>query len=94
MAEAITQIQREAPFLEDFRRRLLQGAFDLTQTPGTVTEQQIAGMQPLQTGAMQGIASLFGLDPVTGLPTGTGAQYDPGFASGIASLNQDSTIRS
>ena len=88
MAEAITQIQREAPFLEDFRRRLLQGTFDLTQTPGTVTQQQIAGMQPLQTGAMEGIASIFGLDPVTGLPTGAGAQYDPGFASGIASLNQ------
>jgi hypothetical protein len=26
-----TQITREAPYLEDFRRRLLQGAFDLTQ---------------------------------------------------------------
>ena len=87
MAEAITQIQREAPFLEDFRRRLLQGTFDLTQTPGTVTQQQIAGMQPLQTGAMEGIASIFGLDPVTGLPTGAGAQYDPGFASGLSALD-------
>ena len=88
MAESYTQIQREAPYLEDFRRRLLQGAFDLTQTPGTVSQQQIAGMQPLQTGAMEGIASVYGLDPVTGLPTGTGAQYDPGFAKGIATLNQ------
>tara|TARA_R100001460_G_scaffold15874_3_gene34898 strand:+ start:748 stop:1674 length:927 start_codon:yes stop_codon:yes gene_type:complete len=88
VAESYTQIQREAPYLEDFRRRLLQGAFDLTQTPGTVSQQQIAGMQPLQTGAMEGIASVYGLDPVTGLPTGTGAQYDPGFAKGIATLNQ------
>ena len=39
-----TSITREAPFLEDFRRRLLQGAFDLTKQaqPGT-TPRQIAG---------------------------------------------------
>lgn len=87
MSEAITQIQREAPYLEDFRRRLLQGAFDLTQTPGTVTEQQIAGFTPLQKGAMDAMAGIYGLDPVTGMPTGAGAQYDPAFATGIATLD-------
>lgn len=88
MAESYTQIQREAPYLEDFRRRLLQGTFDLTQTPGTVSQQQIAGMNPLQTGSMEGTAGIYGLDPTTGLSTGAGAQYDPSFASGIATLNQ------
>jgi len=48
-----TSITREAPFLEDFRRRLLQGAFDLTKQaqPGT-TPRDIAGLDVLQTGAM------------------------------------------
>ena len=47
-----TSITREAPFLEDFRRRLLQGGFDLTKQaqPGT-TPREIAGLDALQTGA-------------------------------------------
>ncbi len=32
-----TSITREAPFLEDFRRRLLQGAFDLTKSDSGIT---------------------------------------------------------
>ena len=32
-----TTIRREAPFLEEFQRNLLQGAFDATKSPGTVT---------------------------------------------------------
>ena len=60
---------------------MLQGAFDLTQVPGTNTPQGIAGFQPLQTGAITGTAGLMGIDPTTGLATGTGAQYDPAFAA-------------
>ena len=65
---------------------MLQGAFDMTQVPGTVTPQGIAGWQPLQTGAISGAAGLMGIDPTTGLPTGTGAQYDPAFATAFNAL--------
>ena len=83
-----TQITREAPYLEDFRRRLLQGAFDLTQKPGAPTTQRgIAALDPFQTGAMQRYATLLGVDPTTGLPTGTGSQFDPYFTKGLASLD-------
>ena len=53
------------PFLEDFTRRLLQGAFDRTQQPlpGGIPKQQIVGMQPLQTGSIAEMAKSFGLDP-------------------------------
>ena len=88
MPEEYTQIQREAPYLEDFRRRQLQNAFDLSSNPGAVNSQGIAGFQPLQTGAISGVSNLYGIDPNTGLPTGAGAQYDPQFASGLASLGQ------
>ena len=86
MPETYWQGSREAPYLEDFRRRMLQGAFDLTQVPGTVTPQGIAGFQPLQTGAIAGTAGLMGIDPATGLPTGTGAQYDPAFTAAQQAL--------
>ena len=70
MPETYWQGSREAPYLEDWRRRMLQGAFDMTQVPGTVTPQGIAGFQPLQTGAIAGTAGLMGIDPATGLPIG------------------------
>ena len=84
-----TTITREAPFLEDFRRRLLQGAFDLTKQaqPGT-TPRGIAALDPLQTGAIQQYARTLGLDPTTGAPTGTGAQFQPYFDAGIGALSQ------
>jgi hypothetical protein len=81
MPETYWQGSREAPYLEDWRRKMLQGAFDVTQVPGTVTPQGIAGLQPFQTGAATQFAGMMGIDPTTGLPTGTGAQYDPAFAS-------------
>ena len=86
MPETYWQGTREAPYLEDWRRKLLQGAFDVTQVPGTVTPQGIAGFDPLQTGAIAGTAGLMGIDPATGLPTGTGAQYDPAFAAAQQAL--------
>ena len=68
------------PFLEDFTRRLLQGAFDRTQQPlpGGIPKQQIVGMQPLQTGSIAEMAKSFGLDPTTGQRTGT-ASFEPAF---------------
>jgi hypothetical protein len=86
MPETYWQGTREAPYLEDWRRKLLQGAFDVTQVPGTVTPQGIAGFDPLQTGAIAGAAGMMGIDPTTGLPTGTGAQYDPAFATAFNAL--------
>mgnify|MGYP003113741229 FL=1 len=69
------------PWLEAFQRNQLQAGFDLTKqaSPAGVPAQTITGFQPLQTGAISGIAGLYGIDPTTGLPTGTGADYDPYF---------------
>jgi hypothetical protein len=36
---------------------------------------------------MQRYGTLLGVDPTTGLPTGTGAQFDPYFTKGLASLD-------
>jgi hypothetical protein len=66
-------------YIEEFQRNLLQGAFDATQRPFSIPQQGIAGFQPLQEGAISGTAGLFGIDPKTGLPTGTGAAFDPYF---------------
>ena len=68
------------PFLEDFTRRLLQGAFDRTQQPlpGGIPKQEIVGMQPLQTGTIAEMAKSFGLDPTTGARTGP-ASFEPAF---------------
>ena len=85
--EDYTQITREAPFLEDFRRRYLQGAFDLTKQPGTTSpERGIAGLDVFQTGSMDQYAANMGVDPKTGMPTGTGASFDPYFKSGLSAL--------
>mgnify|MGYP003114804154 FL=1 len=72
------------PFLEDFTRRLLQGAFDRTQQPlpGGIPKQQIVGMQPLQTGTIAEMAKSFGLDPTTGARTGP-ASFDPAFKEAL-----------
>ena len=76
--EDYTQITREAPYLEEFRRNFLQGAFDLTQQPGATTGLRgIAALDPFQTGAMSQYAKNLGIDPTTGLPTGTGATFEP-----------------
>ena len=68
------------PFLEDFTRSLLQGAFDRTQQPlpGGIPKQTIVGMQPLQTGTIAQMAKSFGLDPTTGKRVGQ-ASFDPAF---------------
>ena len=86
--EDYTQITREAPYLEEFRRNFLQGAFDLTQQPGATTGPRgIAGLAPFQTGAMSQYAKNLGIDPTTGLPTGTGATFEPYFKAGLRALD-------
>tara|TARA_R110002020_G_scaffold170844_1_gene360751 strand:- start:51 stop:1169 length:1119 start_codon:yes stop_codon:yes gene_type:complete len=84
---------RAAPYLEDYQRRLLEGAFQKTKIPDPsgIPKQGITGFQPFQTGAMSGIAGLYGYDPATGLPTGTGAQFDPIFGKAQADLLKGQT---
>ena len=86
--EDYTQITREAPYLEEFRRNFLQGAFDLTKQPGATTGLRgIAALDPFQTGAMSQYAKNLGIDPTTGLPTGTGATFEPYFKAGLSALD-------
>ena len=68
------------PFLEEFTRNLLQGAFDRTQQPlpGGIPKQTIVGMQPFQTGTIEEMARSFGLDPTTGKRVGQ-ASFEPAF---------------
>jgi len=85
--EDYTQITREAPYLEEFRRNYLQGAFDLTKQPGATSGPRgIADLDVFQTGAMDQYAAKMGIDPKTGLPTGAGASYDPYFKAGLGAL--------
>ena len=85
--EDYTQITREAPYLEEFRRNFLQGAFDLTKQPGATSGPRgIADLDVFQTGAMNQYAASMGIDPKTGLPTGAGASYDPYFKAGLGAL--------
>ena len=60
-------------YIEEFQRNLLQGAYDKTKDPDPagIPKQGIIGFQPLQTGAITGTAGLYGIDPTTGLPTGS-----------------------
>ena len=87
-----TTIRREAPFLEEFQRNLLQGAFDATKSPGTVTPREVAGLTALQTGAIGQTAAQMGIDPTTGALTGQpafGGAFDVGrgtMAMGIPAL--------
>jgi len=86
--EDYTQITREAPYLEEFRRNFLQGAWDLSKQPGTTSGPRgIAGLDIFQTGAMDQYAKNLGIDPTTGLPTGTGASYEPYFKAGLSALD-------
>ena len=69
-------------WMEAQQRNLLDASKALTrQAPvGGIPKQGIVGFRPLQTGAIRGISGLYGIDPTTGLPTGTGAAFDPAFA--------------
>ena len=85
--EDYTQITREAPYLEEFRRNFLQGAWDLSKQPGTTSGPRgIAGLDPFQTGAMDQYAKNLGIDPTTGKRTGA-ASFEPYFKAGLSALD-------
>ena len=81
MAIGVTYVN-PPPWMEAQQRNLLDASKALTrQAPvGGIPKQGIVGFRPLQTGAIRGISGLYGIDPTTGLPTGTGAAFDPAFA--------------
>lgn len=75
-AQTSTQIAREAPFLEDYRRRLLDGAFTLADQPIQQERRGIAGFAPTEAGAFLEASRQMGIDPTTGQRTGV-ASFEP-----------------
>ena len=67
MAEAQTSIQyaREAPFLEDYRRRLLESAFKKADSPTPVARRGIADFDTREGAAFDFGARQMGIDPAT-----------------------------
>ena len=76
MAQTTTQIAREAPFLEDYRRRLVDGAFTLADKPISQFQRGIAGFAPTEAAAFSEAARQMGIDPTTGQRTGV-ASFEP-----------------
>ena len=48
-----TVINRQAPFMEDYIRKLLASGYDLADIPVDITDIQIAGFTPEQIDAMK-----------------------------------------
>lgn len=89
MAEVITQtnISREAPFLEDYRRRLMDSVFKATEGKIDPLEREIEGFSPFQQAGFGLGASQLGysIDPTTGALSKTGqAVFEPAMAKGQA----------
>ena len=75
-----TQISREAPFLEDYRRRLMDSVFAATDKPIVPQERAISPFDEFQTTGFGEAARQLGFtfDPATGSLTRTGqAAFQP-----------------
>ena len=75
-----TQISREAPFLEDYRRRLMDSVFAATAQPIVPQERAIAPFDEFQQAGFGEAARQLGftMDPQTGALTRTGvASFQP-----------------
>ena len=75
-----TQISREAPFLEDYRRRLMDSVFAATDKPIVPQERSISPFDEFQTAGFGEAARQLGFtfDPATGSLTRTGqAAFQP-----------------
>jgi hypothetical protein len=70
------QGQREAPFLEDYRRRLLESSFKKADVPTTTPGRDIADLDQFETAGFNFGAGQLGIDPTTGQQTGQTA-YQP-----------------
>jgi hypothetical protein len=69
-------ITREAPFLEDYRRRLMDSVFAAAGKPIKPLPRGIAPLTGYQTGAANLAAQYMGIDPTTGAQTGV-ASFQP-----------------
>ena len=91
MSQTSTQIAREAPFLEDYRRRLLDSVFapEVRDAQGNVTdpgglasqridqfERDIAGLTSGEQAGIREAQRVAGIDPATGQRTGL-ASFEP-----------------
>jgi len=68
--------QREAPFLEDYRRRLLESSFKKADVPTTTPGRDIADLDQFEKSAFNFGAGQLGIDPTTGQQTGQ-TSYQP-----------------
>jgi hypothetical protein len=84
-----TQISREAPFLEDYRRRLMDSVFAATDQPITPQERAIAPFDEFQQAGFAEAARQLGFtfDPATGGVTRTGvASFQPFLDQALAGM--------
>ena len=86
---ASTNIAREAPFLEDYRRRLMDSVFAAGDKAIVPQGRDIAEFDPFQTAGFGAAAGELGytFDPTTGGVTKTGlAAFEPYLGSGLAGM--------
>jgi hypothetical protein len=84
-----TQISREAPFLEDYRRRLMDSVFAATDQPIVPQERAIAPFDEFQQAGFGEAARQLGftMDPQTGALTRTGvASFQPFLDQALAGM--------
>ena len=81
MAQASTQF--EPPYMEDYRRRLLESVYGLSNQPTQQFNRGIASFAPQETAAFNAAANQMGYDPATGQKTGV-ASYQPYLDQGKA----------
>jgi len=84
-----TQISREAPFLEDYRRRLMDSVFAATDQPIVPQERAIAPFDEFQQAGFGEAARQLGFtfDPATGGLTRTGqATFQPFLDQALAGM--------
>jgi hypothetical protein len=88
---ASTNIAREAPFLEDYRRRLMDSVFAATDKAIDPEERDIADYDAFQQAGFSEAARQLGFsfDPKTGQLTQTGpALYEPFIGAGLTGMQQ------
>ena len=74
MATVTEQVVRQAPFLEDFQKRILEAAFARGETPVGIPDIEVAGLDPL---TQQAITAGQGI-----------GQYQPFLATGAETIGQ------
>ena len=81
------QGQREAPFLEDYRRRLLESSFKKADVPTATPKRDIADLDLFEKSAFTSAAGQMGIDPQTGMQT-SDPVYQQYLNTGMQTINQ------